>query len=158
MLAAKGTPAHTVWILDIATGSEQEFGYPTGESKFGSVDSPETVAFSPDGEALAVGRFCGWITLLDLRTGKRKTSFDTNLYESIHMLAFHPDGKSLFSGQRSSVKQFDLATGTETLAFHLGNGDPAPVLSADCKTLASFRSRNQDEAKTIRLFDIPGSK
>jgi len=90
-----------------------------GESQWASSDwekHPPTmfvaVAFSPDGETLALLKTDGNLRFLDAGTGKEKHSL--KLASDAYSLAFAPDGKTLFTGNGQA---WDVKTGKES--FHL---------------------------------------
>ena len=64
-------------------------------------------AFSPDGKILAVGRGgetdTGKVTLLDPADGKKLRELTPGHYSGLTDIAFHPDGKHLFSSGRDTV-------------------------------------------------------
>ena len=64
-------------------------------------------AFSPDGKMLAVGRGgetdSGKVTLLDLADGKKLRELTPGHYSGLTDIAFHPDGKHLFTSGRDTV-------------------------------------------------------
>lgn len=75
-------------------------------------------AFSPDGKWLAVARggetdgTSGKVTLLDPATGKKVRELSPGHLNGATDLAFHPDGKHLFStGRDTTVKVWRLADG-----------------------------------------------
>ena len=64
-------------------------------------------AFSPDGKMLAVGRGgetdSGKVTLLDPADGKKLRELTPGHYSGLTDIAFHPDGKHLFTSGRDTV-------------------------------------------------------
>jgi WD40 repeat protein len=70
------------------------------------------IAFSPDGKALAVAVYGNAARLLDVATGKVKTTL--NHPKEVRAVAFSPDGKLLATACWDKlVRVWDLATGTE---------------------------------------------
>ncbi len=114
---------------------------------FGSIHS---VAFSPDGQRLAVGDFKGDIRLWDARTHQLRSILKghTNWVQSV---TFSPDSKILASGSFDcTVRLWDVNTGAclKTLAGHT-HGVYSVAFSPVGKVLASG-----SDDYTIRLWDV----
>jgi RNA polymerase sigma factor (sigma-70 family) len=95
-------------------------------------------AFTPEGDAVALGSQYVGVPLLDLRTGKELANF--RAHPTVTALAFSPDGKTLATGGGvGAIKQWDLASGKERPA----SADP-PIgprhlaFSADSKEIWSL--------------------
>jgi len=74
-----------------------------------SVDSQiNAVAFSPDGNYLAIGSQTRKITLVDVFQNKQTRLFGTHPFPAVEFLAFSPDGKLLYSGGGSALKVWHL--------------------------------------------------
>jgi WD40 repeat protein len=75
---------------------------------------PSTVAFSPDGNAIAVGTYTGHnhgtVSLFDLRTGKPSPA-RASIYSGVLALAFSPDGKQVLGGHRHWLYRLDVGSG-----------------------------------------------
>jgi WD40 repeat protein len=141
-------------LWDLATGRL----LPQFQGKHGK--SIRGLAFSPDGKLLATS---GWeqekgkyvIRLWDADTGRQvQRLLDDAHYGGIELLAFGPDGKTLFSaaGGRGPVL-WDLQTGKPNRRFDAGENvwTRALTFSRDGKLLAS-----RDEA--IRVWDVASGK
>jgi WD40 repeat protein len=121
------------------------------------------LAFSPDGKLLATS---GWelekgkhvIRLWDTDTGKQvQRLLDVPNYGGIEVLAFGPDGKTLFSGAGGpGPVQWDLQTGKPLRRFDCGAKvwTRALALSRDGKLLASRDGVNG----VIRVWDVASGK
>ena len=94
-------------------------------------------ALSNDGNRLAIGDGSGSISLWDLRTGNKISTFKAHS-DSVNGLAFSPDGNTLVSGSwDSQIHLWDVATQkrrqTLTESFHTHT----VAFSPDGKTVAS---------------------
>ncbi|HEX3658577.1 MAG TPA: protein kinase [Pirellulales bacterium] len=108
-----------------------------------------SLAFSPDGQHLAVGGYDKTIKILDTTTGKETLAI-TNQAEAVLSVAFSPDGKKLACDTRDgAIMLSDVATGRQPLTL-AGHSDTvySVAFSPDGKWLASG-----SEDKTIRLWD-----
>jgi WD40 repeat protein len=107
-----------------------------------------SVAFAPDGGAVAVGSRKD-VTTYALPEGKRQRLFKGHTWD-VQFLAYSPDGKTLTSqsinGNDATLKQWDVATGQESrsVAGRFGFTLAAP----DRKTTAFFRYQ------TVALLDV----
>jgi WD40 repeat protein len=104
-----------------------------------SVDAwAESVAYSPDGQRLAVGLGNGLIRIIYLATGQQTLILQGHT-GGVTSVAFGPDGKHLASGSDdNTVKVWDAQTGQEirTLKGHT-NRVRSVAFSPDGKHLAS---------------------
>jgi WD40 repeat protein len=125
---------------------------------------PSSLAFSPDGKALASGGADNRIRLWDPDTGKGVRTLEGHTGQ-VYCIAFSADGKWLASGsQASDLRLWEVATGKERRRFR---GHVAPIerlaLSPNGKVLASsclggtLRLWDTDTGKEIRSLPIdPG--
>ncbi len=107
--------------------------------KFTQPDSQAySVAFSPDGRALAFATFDGSIQLWDVSTGQLTGTFGGDL-GTVFTVAFNPDGTALATGGiDNTVRVWNLQTGEPLLAL-VGHKSKVTsvVFSPDGRTLAT---------------------
>ena len=74
------------------------------------IDSSQinAIAFSPDGNYLAIGTPHRKITLIDVVRNKQTSLRGTHPFPSVEFLAFSPDGKLLYSGGGDTIKIWHL--------------------------------------------------
>ncbi len=82
--ASRGTGPHNVMVFDAATG-EMRYGIEVRGQR------AESLAFSPDGARLVVGRISGGVDLHDARTGALLRATDDHTSQ-VTMIAFEPGG------------------------------------------------------------------
>ena len=132
-----------IWIYNADTG--EELALLTGHQDW-RLDS---VAFSPDGTALASSDWLNdAVYLWDVATGTLK---DTLAVDYLDNLAFSPDGTTLAGGGSDKVHLWDVAAGTLKNIFTLPGhswGVYSLAFSPDGTTLAS------GDNGTIRLWDV----
>jgi RNA polymerase sigma factor (sigma-70 family) len=108
------------------------------------------LAVSPDGSTLAVASD-GSVRLFDATSGAEK--FDSRHTASVDVLAFAPDGKTLYTGSADrTMRQWEVSSGKHLRVFdeHLA-GVTALSVSPDGKWIASAGSTNRPNV--IRLWD-----
>jgi len=116
----------------------------------GHTDAVWSVAFSPEGKALASGSADGTVKLWDLATGKNVVTLGGPKGVEVLSVAFQPDGKVLAAGGEDAVvRLWDAASGKSRAALA---GHTAEIqslaYSPDGKLLASA---SQDQ--TVKLWD-----
>jgi RNA polymerase sigma factor (sigma-70 family) len=108
------------------------------------------LAVSPDGRTLAAAS-SGNVRLFDAATGTER--LDSRHTGAVSVLAFAPDGKTLYTGSEDrTLRQWDAASGKHLRAFdeHLA-GVTALAVSPNGKWIASTGSNNRPQV--IRLWD-----
>jgi len=96
--------------------------------------SATTLAYSPDGKVLASGG--AGLSLWDAATGQLKHGLFRDY--SISCLAFSPDGKTVFIGDRLGL--IDVATGKERKLQRVGGDFKCVAISLDGRTVAAGES------------------
>ena len=160
----------SIYNSDVHTGQRREFFLGAG-GIIGSVGI-RSLSFSPDGKTLASGRQGMQVTLWDVATGIRKTSFSmrellgddyllpsrsTGSYAPV--VSFSPDGETLAIVGAYNLCLWDVATGelktTHNINLVGGVGDLEwASFSPDGKTLASSGSRLDGNINIVRLWDV----
>jgi WD40 repeat protein len=124
---------------------------PSGQERCAvRIETPSitSIAFSPDGATLAIGRWSNDIALLDTTSGQMRSRL-VGHRDYVLAVTFSPDGKTLASASRdATIKLWDPVIGQEraTLRGHaykvLGLG-----FAPDSKSLASL-----DETGTVKVW------
>ncbi|MFD0209925.1 PQQ-binding-like beta-propeller repeat protein [Streptomyces hirsutus] len=116
-----------VTLLDAATGRTQRTIEP-------SARSPLSLAFSPDGHALATASSGNrLVKTWDARTGQLRDSFRVN--GEVESLAFSSDGRTLAVSSARGVQLWDLATSQPRITLPT-RSRAAAAFSPDGRTLA----------------------
>jgi len=97
-----------------------------------------SLAYAPDGEALALGDYHGSVTIYPARGAGGPRAWQAHDLR-INAIAFAPDGKAVATAsQDRTVRLWDVATGLESRAFVRDGDEPwAVAFSPDGKTLAA---------------------
>jgi WD40 repeat protein len=132
-----------------------------------SIDIAEgarSIAFSPKGEQLAVGGFCGTVWIWDVTTMKLVQQLQTD-GEIVKGLAFTSDGESLIVMSASSVQISEVKTGKVTkILYEVAryNGQDSRELKlysrltfSPTSSIIAVKSRDEVE---IRLWNIHTAK
>jgi WD40 repeat protein len=107
-----------------------------------------SVAFAPDGKALAVGYQDGTVKLWDPATGRGRATF--RHAAAVKSVAFAPDGRTLAAGcEDGTVRLWDAASGKERATLRHPDAVTAVVFAPDGKKLASAGRH------TVKLWDVP---
>jgi WD40 repeat protein len=138
-LVLTGGADGTARLWDAATGQElRSF----------EVDSPDSVAFSPDGHSMIVAAEIA-MRLFDVATGQQIRSFAGHTSD-VSSVAFSPDGRSVVTGKDNIIRLWDAATGQQIRSFAGHQGHVTCV--AFSPNGRSLVSGSWD--KTVRLWDI----
>jgi len=110
---ASGSHDGTARVWDTATWHAAGRPFTAGDPN----NSVEAVAFSPDGDTLAMGTMGGNILLGNLVTRER-VALPKAHANSVHCVAFSPDGRTLASGSwDETVRLWNVATGRELMVL-----------------------------------------
>jgi WD40 repeat protein len=136
------------WVAsDVMKGPVQ----PTTRARFRHLDSSlGSVAFAPDGKALALGQLNGLVEIQDLNRGNPR-EIEAGPGTISRSVAFSPDGQTLASGgQGNAVRLWDVLTGNPTGSLE-GHASPVRSLafSHDGKILASGSLDG-----SVKLWDV----
>jgi len=134
-----------LWVWDAATGRRVAAVPVPGR--------PVSLAFAPDGSALAVGEWDGAVRLRDPSTGRVLRTFSGHS-TPVRGLAFLPDGRTLAAGASDGrVVLWDVATGRESSRFDRGLRYPVNgmAVSADGRYLAAAGGLG---AGAVSLWDL----
>ena len=136
-----------IWLYDANSGAEVYL-------LSGHTRPALSVAFSPDGSALASSAVAGdnTVRLWDIRTGDPLKIFEGHA-NHITSVAFSPDGSTLAAGDGKNIRLWDVRTGERLRTLQ---GHTSLVLSLafspDSSTLASGSNWNDN---TVRLWNPP---
>jgi WD40 repeat protein len=135
-----------VRLWDVKTGRARASlqGHPT--------EPVHSVAFSPDGQTLAIGaedRMLLW----DVKTGQLKATLQGDT-DGASAVAFSPDGLTLASSGGKTVQLWDVTTEDSRATLPVQTGWVTSVaFSPDGSTLATG-SGESDESGAVRLWDV----
>ncbi len=145
------TPALMTEIKAFDVTTWQEVKLYSQPSAFASV----SLAFSPNGETLAVNLHPGEIKLLSAQTGEELRSLTVPMQEAAKCIAFSPDGKTLAVGFYSgAIRLLDESSGRErqTIKAHLQEVNHV-TFSPDGQKLLSGSHDG-----SLRLWDVNTGK
>lgn len=149
--AAWGTWAGDVAVWDVDRGTivwsdhipgQEPIDHSGPDLDFGGPNMVETLAFSPDGQRLAIGGKLGMLIAYDAQTGRRLL-FKSMApgAESLQALTFHPDGKSLVAGYlQGSIRRLSVPEGKEEFTVETGVAIFDVAASPDGKRIYSLQS------------------
>jgi WD40 repeat protein len=156
-LASRGGLDGTVVVWDPATGRQVRRHDHLAKVNPWRFSRPAALAFSPDGNTLAVGD-AKVIHFYDVATGRETASWPAHL--SCLYVAYSPDGKLLASGgvdghDKHSIRLWDVAAGKELRRCALPRDEPPVCLafSPDARELAAAV-----EEDDLRVFDVAGGR
>ena len=131
------------------------FGLPGGSYAQGrDPDWVTSVAYSPDGDALASGSFNHIVRLWDATTGELRTTLRGHT-NSVWDVAYSPDGSTLASASfDETVRLWDATTGEHLNTLRGHKGDIFSVSYSPSGDVLASASRDQ----TIRLWDATTGK
>ncbi len=120
------------------------------KARFGKGHITGNIAYSPDGNRLAVATAIG-IWIYDVRTGKEKeVDLFTGHIGNVHALAFSPDGNMIATASEDkTVRLWDTHLGTHSTVFEGHTREVTSVVfSPDGNMIATVSMDN-----TVRLWD-----
>ena len=159
------TSFNKVYFWDSATGGPAP-GRPTLE-EWANVIS---LAYSPDGNTIAIGHFDGVVRLWDLAAGRERLRLGSHR-GWVNDIAFAPDGTSLATATSgdSHIRVWDIATGREQAAPSIdgpvGRDVPAArrtlwhtlTFAPDSKRVAVAAWPGPGQGEMIAIWDLVGS-
>lgn len=107
----------------IAIAAEKQYGIEISNSLFGYLSKVNALAFSPDGQMLAIGSGDDTIKLWYLKNGKSIKNFWWNNLSGVNAIAFSPNGQTIASASTdNTIKLWNVSTGKlqHTLKGHAG--------------------------------------
>ncbi|MDB9375788.1 hypothetical protein BDGGKGIB_01532 [Nodularia sphaerocarpa UHCC 0038] len=113
------------------------------------------LAFSPDGEILAIGDYCATIQLLNTKTKEKIFTINYQSGHVVRALAFSPDGQILASGSTNGTIQLWDVTNKTTIEIISAHDDWVHSLAftPDSQILASGSGDSK-----IKLWDVQTRK
>jgi WD40 repeat protein len=159
-----------VVLWDVATGKEKKAGL-SQDADFGS--GAVSLAFSPNGQTLAVGSAGRNVSLWDMATGKEIRRLQDviaplggliNYSGQVLPLSFSPDGKILAAGSEgSTIKLWDMATGQTIATLEGHNKEVEHPRKSDASICVAFSPDSKLLAlgswdNTIKLWEFPSAK
>ena len=168
-IASRATNGTAIHLWDVETGKSAKVlgDQPVAGQPFGRVyiqQNSNTLAFSPDGKAIAEGLQNNSVRLWDVATGKETLPVSGH-QGGISSLSVSRDGKTLTTfAADGTVRQWDMASGRETAQFKLPNTGMNALLSADGKTVVFGAANNAvkvwDAAtgKETRTINVPAQQ
>jgi WD40 repeat protein len=139
-------------LLDIATLRPKNFlRVPPPPAGIRNLESLQTLVFSPDSKKLAGSGYSGRIVLWDVNTGQvtalvqgpvipyarpRPGMNESGKPAAVYELAISPDGKSLVSAGKDTVRLWDIAEGRAQFEFEVSGNSWSVAFSPDGKAVA----------------------
>jgi Tol biopolymer transport system component len=150
LVATAGSRGVQMWAVVGGTELKAANSFP--------VPAAYTVAFSPDGTALAVGTTQGEVRLIDRATGKDRWKQTPAEGRRIDGVVFSPDGRWLAANAASVqfVSVWDVAT--QTAVAHIDGGNHQPAFSPDGRLLAVSESGGLQERCGVIIFDLTANR
>jgi WD40 repeat protein len=145
VMETKAEGTGRLWIWDVATGRRI--------SSANIPDRPLSLAYSPDGTAVATGGWNGTVKMWDPASGRVLRSFSGHSYP-VRGLAFTPDGRMLAAGASDGrVIFWDLKSGRERMRLDRGSRFPVNgmAISHDGRFLAAAGGRG---AGAVSVWDL----
>jgi WD40 repeat protein/uncharacterized caspase-like protein len=155
---ASASQDKTIKLWDTATGNQRrslEGQRGTQSTWSGDTGYVYSVAFSPDGKAIASGNQYKTIVLWDAATGNQLRSLEGHTTQ-VDAVTFSPDGKVIASstGGDDAIKLREAATGMQLHSLP-AYGVHSVAFSPDGRVIASG---SYEEEKAIKLWDVATGK
>lgn len=161
---ALGAAPGGVQLCDVMTGKEIKTF--EGARHEGSIDS---LAFSADGKRIAVGRDSGVLDLWDVASGEKQRTIGTPPPRAGRMvmvrvvglgvvagpaLTFSPDGQTVAASHGgTTLRQYEVATGKETLPPGVGHRSAVATLATDGQRLLTH-----GRGDSVHIWDLKNGR
>jgi WD40 repeat protein len=159
-VVASGSEDTTVKQWDAASGQLLRTVRTVSGGSRTALDSVSSVAFSPDGGALAsAGSKDGAVNLWDSANGQLLRALPSGEFgdlNSVYSIAFRPDGRTLASLGGLEIRLWDVASGQLLLRMRDTSGHSL-AFSPDGHTLASGELINNGP-KNLKLWDVSSGR